>query len=526
MLSLDFLGKNVLYSIYTTFPKDTVMSKHILFIYPDFLEASKYVTTNPPNYSEGIASLSASLKAAGHSVSLYHLTYFPEKEQFIETVRRHAPDIIGFTLRTTIMDSASELIGWLDDELPEIPVMCGGYHPTLAPHDTLSRRGVDMICIGEGELQIVKLIDSWERLGKIDTTVQSFWFKQDDGTFIENKIAPYPMNLDELPFPDLDLFDFPKLAATIINTAEVVVSRGCLYSCTYCSAANVRNAYEDKKHYTRFRSPENAIQLLERVLKRQPTIQYLAFNDSILNVFPEWFDEFAELYKARIGKKFICNLRFNHMTEDSCRQLAEMGCYKVTIGLESGNEEFRRKYLKRSMKNDHMVNVSHWLKQNKIHVNTYNIVGLPHETLELSLETIKINAKMASDNTVVAIYYPYPGTRLMEIAEEGGFIDPTADLNANVHLVMPQYPQHQVRFARICFLPLMKKYRKIYQNNTPEVAAKKESRLDRKLLSPLYPHRLVYRYHLRKRKINRGLRTIAKRFMPTFYNKLRDRRYE
>lgn len=501
------------------------MSKHILFIYPDFLEASKYVTTNPPNYSEGIASLSASLKAAGHRVSLYHLTYFPDKKVFFEKIREYSPDIIGFTLRTTIMDSASELIGWLDDQFPEIPVMCGGYHPTLAPHDTLSRRGVDMVCIGEGELQIVQLVDLWDKHGKIDTTVQSFWFKQEDGTIIENKIAPYPMDLDKLPFPDLDLFDFPKLSATIINTAEVIVSRGCLYSCTYCSAANVRNVYEDKKHYTRFRSPENAIQLLERVLDRQPTIQYFAFNDSILNMYDEWFEEFAQLYKARIGKKFICNLRFNHMTEESCKLLAEMGCYKVTIGLESGNEEFRRKYLRRTMKNDHMVNVSHWLKQNNINVNTYNIVGLPHETLELSLETVKINAKMASDNTVVAIYYPYPGTRLMEIAQEGGFIDPNANLNANVHLKMPQYPQHQVRFMRVCFHVLMKKYRKIYQISNPELSAKKEKKLDRRLLSKNYPHRFICSYYITKRKLNKVLRDVAKRFVPRLYNKLRDRRY-
>ncbi len=101
-------------------------------------------------------------------------------------------------------------------------------------------------------------------------------------------MRPYLCQLDELPFPDLDLFDYRNLKSNRVNTAEVIVSRGCLYSCTYCANANIRNAYEDKK-ITRASAPGNAVQLLERVMQKDPDLKYLNFNDAILNMFTDWF---------------------------------------------------------------------------------------------------------------------------------------------------------------------------------------------------------------------------------------------
>jgi hypothetical protein len=56
---------------------------HFLFVYPDFLEETKHMRGIPGNYSEGIASISATLKGEGHSVSLYHQTYMPDKPEFL-----------------------------------------------------------------------------------------------------------------------------------------------------------------------------------------------------------------------------------------------------------------------------------------------------------------------------------------------------------------------------------------------------------------------------------------------------------
>jgi radical SAM superfamily enzyme YgiQ (UPF0313 family) len=499
---------------------------NFLFIYPDFLHKTRHNRNIPGNYNEGIASMSAALKGSGHTVSLYHMTYMPEKEEFISEVRGFSPGLIGLSVRTTVLDAAGEMAGWLDDEFPDIPVIAGGYHPTLAPGEVITLRGIDAICIGEGEFPVRDLVDNYAQTGVLESDVQSFWFKGADGEIKKNPIRPYLEDLDQLPFPELDLFDFRNLKSNRLHTAEVIVSRGCLYSCTYCANAQLRNVYDNKKHYARFRSPENAIELLESVVKKDPDLRILNFNDAILNMFEDWFYPFMELYKERIGLKFSCNLRFDLLDERMCNTLAECGCYLIVIGLENGNEEFRTKYLHRTMKNDHMIKVSQWLSKAGITIHTYNIVGLPHETLPLTLETIKLNAKMDVDNVVVSLFYPYPSTTLAQIAYDGGFMDPNVPANDTVRLRMPQYSRDDILYAKYSFHKLIKKYRKIFSNPDKEKAAKKEAALDKKILSPLYPRALIRRCTSAKHNITVWVKRVAARVLPKVYEKLRNNKYK
>ena len=497
----------------------------VLFIYPDFLEATKKVKNLPGNYSEGIASLSAVLKAGGHRTALYHLTSMPEKDEFLARVKEYDPDIIGISIRTSAMGIATELVGWLDDGFPDIFVMAGMYHASLAPDEVLNLRGVDAVCIGEGEYPCLDFVDYFSKHGKLNTKTESFWVKDLDGAIHKNPVRPYITDLDVLPFPDLDIFDYCNLRSnTRQNTAEVIVSRGCIYSCTYCANAQLRKVYPDKQNYARFRSPENAIALLERVLEKDPNIECFSFNDAILNVFEDWFYKFTALYKEKIKRKYVCNLRVELITERMVQELADSGCYLVTIGLENGNEEFRTKYLNRTMKNEHIVKVSHMLKNAGIIVHAYNIIGLPHETLELSLQTVKLNARMYADNTVISFFAPYPATRLREIAEEAGFIDPAVSPTDPIQLRMPGYKRSDMIYIRYSFMKLMRQYRKMYESLEGEQLDKAVAGLDAMVLGKYHPRFLIGA----ARRWWHSLVVYAKRIvslhLPALYKALRGKR--
>jgi radical SAM superfamily enzyme YgiQ (UPF0313 family) len=494
----------------------------VLFIYPDFIDQTKHKKNIPGNYNEGIASMSAVLKQAGHSVNLYHQIYKPDENEFIEKIKEFNPDIIGISIRTSAMIYANEMIKWLDTAFPNIPIMAGMYHPSLAPDEVLAINGVDAICIGEGEYACLEFVDYFAVHGKLNLKTESFWVKDTDGTIHKNPIRPFIEDLDVLPFPDLDIFDYCNLYSNVYqNTAEVIVGRGCVYSCTYCANAELRNLYPNKKHYTRFRSPENAIQLLERVLEKDPKIKCFSFNDAILNVFEDWFYEFAELYKKRINKKYVCNLRVELINEKMVKVLADTGCYLVTIGIESGNEELRSKYLHRTMKNDHIIKVSHLLKNAGIIVNTYNIIGLPYETPALSLETIKLNAQMHTDNIILSYFHPYPQTKLREIAEEAGFIDGNINPNDLVKLRMPNYPRSDIIYFRYSFMKLIRQYRKIYKTMSGEQLEKTINRLDAKILSDKHPRKLIGIFRQKSHRINVFAKRTASRTLPGVYKMLR-----
>lgn len=500
----------------------------VLFIYPDFLEKTRYVRNIPGSYNEGLASLSAVLKQSGHDVSLYHQTYMPDRGEFADTIKEHSPDIIGISVRTSALGFAKEMIGWLNDEFPDICVMAGMYHASLAPQEVIAIEGVDAVCIGEGEYACLDFVNYFAEHGKLNTKAESFWVKEHDGTVHKNPLRPFITNLDELPFPDLDLFDYPNLRSNVEqNTAEVIVSRGCVYSCTYCANAELRNLYPHKSGYTRFRSPENSIQLLERVLEKDPKIESFSFNDAILNVKADWFYEFAALYRERIGKRFVCNLRVELITEKMVEELAKTGCYLVTIGLESGNEELRTKYLMRTMKNDHIIKVSHLLKSAGIIVNTYNIIGLPYETPELTLETIRLNAQMHTDNIVLSYFYPYPNTRLRAIAEKAGFIDPSISPNDLVQLRMPGYKRSDIIYFRYSFLKFIRKYRKLYQSYSGERLEREIDKLDSRILGKRHPRKLIGVIRQKSHWLNVFIKRTASRTLPGVYKamrRLRDRK--
>ncbi|MDR0222263.1 MAG: B12-binding domain-containing radical SAM protein [Oscillospiraceae bacterium] len=467
-----------------------------LLIYPDFLEEDKFNKNKLGNYSEGLASISAVLKQNGYGVRLYHMLYMPDKKEFVRKVAEFDCDVIGFSARTTAIPFITEMAGWLDDEFPDVPVGIGGYHAILVPDECLKIRGVDMVIVGEGEFPWLDYMDSLKEAISSQspprTDIESINFKTTDGSFIKNPVRPLIEDLDSLPFPDFDLFDYENLDRSKNFTAMVMLSRGCLFSCTYCGNSQFRNIYPNKKNYCRFRSPKQSIELLELLLKKFPFVKYIEFRDAIFNMYEDWFYEFMPMYVEKIRLPFNCNLRFDILTEEMVKMLKDGGCYMIDIGLESGNEEFRTKYLRRSMKNEHMVNVAKWFKENKITTLTYNIVGLPYETLALSLETVKLNARLDVDKVIPNIFYPYPMTVLEKTARDGGFIDASVDPNDPVQLRMPQYPKYDILFMAYNFNKLVKKYRKIYALPA-EKAEKAEAKLDKKITSKNYPRRFLYK---------------------------------
>ena len=310
-------------------------------------------------------------------------------------------------MRTTAVPFVTEMAGWLKAEMPEIPVGVGGYHAILVPEECIKIDGIDMVIVGEGEYPWLDYMNDL-RDGVKRTDIESIFFKTENGEIIKNPVRPLIEDLDSLPFPDFDLFDFENLDRSKNFTAMVMLSRGCLFSCTYCGNSQFRNIYPNKQKYCRFRSPEKSIELLELLLKKYPFIKFIEFRDAIFNMYKEWFYEFMPMYIEKIHLPFNCNLRFDVLDEEMVKMLKDGGCYMIDIGLENGNEEFRRKYLHRNMKNDHMIQVSKWFRKYKITALTYNIVGLPYETLELSLETVKLNAKLDVDKVIPNIFYPYP----------------------------------------------------------------------------------------------------------------------
>ncbi|MDD4772572.1 MAG: radical SAM protein [Eubacteriales bacterium] len=498
----------------------------MLLVYPDYTDRDSAGRTSGGNYSEGLASISAVLKQSGHQVELMHLLYLHEEADFKSKLiaqenQQEAGfyDIIGFSIRTTALPDSKNYIKWAKEVCPEAFVICGSYHVTLVPEEVLTIDGVDAVCVGDGEYAELDLCNAMTE-GVDYTDIESLYFKLPDGSFKKNPVRPIFEDLERIPIPDFDLFDYDNLDSVKINTAIVMMSRGCLFSCTYCGNSQFRNVYPNRKKYARFRSPENSILYLKTLLNKHPQIKYLNFRDAIFNMYPAWFDEFIELYKKEINLPFTCNLRFDVLTEDTVIKMKEAGCYTIDIGVESGDNEIRTKYLKRVMTDEMMIDASEWFHKHGINVLTYNIVGLPYEDLHRALKTIKLNARLKSDRIIANIFYPYPMTVLHDIAKEAGFVPDVIPPDCRVPLKQKQFPEHEVLFAANFFMYYVKRYKWAFKHG--RIGRIYEKWLDFWFTGPITPRRLLVFISDLFESMRKTLRRILVNNFPKLYLFLRN----
>jgi radical SAM superfamily enzyme YgiQ (UPF0313 family) len=150
---------------------------------------------------------------------------------------------------------------------------------------------------------------------------------------------------------------------------------------------------------------------------------------------------------------FWMQTRPETITEENVDLLAGVNCHRVSVGIEHGNEQFRRDIVDRRIDNRTLIEKTNILGR-RIPVSVNNITGFPTETRELAFDTVKLNRKLIVDTMNCYTFMPYHGTPLREMAVKMGYILPdavTCSLTAGSILDMPQYPRTDIRRIVKCF---------------------------------------------------------------------------
>ncbi len=497
----------------------------ILFIYPDYkvnMDPTSGRMTGVDEggwYMEGVASLSAVLKRAGHHVSLYHLTGPVERERFQSEIVRESPDLMGFVTMTREYPQVKEYVLWAK-EARDVAAICGSYHPTTLPEEVINTDGVDMICRGEGEAAMLELVAAIDA-GEDYSHIENIWVKN-EASIHRNPVRPLLEDIDELPLPDFNLFDFDKLISTRINTGVVILSRGCPYSCTYCSNKKMRDIYPNKGKYSRFHSPEFSIEYLKKLLEACPRIEYLNFRDDILPWKGGWLERFTNLYKKEIDLPFICNYRANLVTPEIVRMLRQAGCYQMFFGVESGNDYIRNEVLNRHMSREKIVQAFAACHKAGIKTVAYNMVGLPYEDKSRVLDTIKLNVEIRADHSLSPIYYPYPDTILFEKAVKEGWVPACYDYREDRYVDQPTLPRDELYFARHYFRSFVRIYRSL-EHLPDSIRVPLEKLVDRTFISPHLPHKMLVSVAAKGEKALNGTKEYFRRRFPKIFLLVRDR---
>jgi radical SAM superfamily enzyme YgiQ (UPF0313 family) len=202
--------------------------------------------------------------------------------------------------------------------------------------------------------------------------------------------------------------------------------RGCPYNCTYCNSPNTRDISKQNGTGNYLRRKSAAI--IERDLlyyKELYNPDLIMFQDDSFLARPkkEIF-EFCEMW-SKYKIPFWFNTRVEDCDPDKLAALKDAGVYRMTFGLESGNEAYRNKVLDRRGTNDTYYEYFDYINASNIPYSLNVIIGMPYETRSMVLDTARMVHRAAGyDGLTIGMFQPYYGAQLRQLAVDAGFLDP------------------------------------------------------------------------------------------------------
>ncbi|MBF0425541.1 MAG: radical SAM protein [Magnetococcales bacterium] len=368
----------------------------------------------------GIANLVPIVRRFGYEVQALNLTTHLATDAFLTRVADYAPTVVGYSLTSLQYNYLRAFSTALKSRSPQILQLAGGTGATLEPDRPGT--GVDGFCVGEGEAPLAALLAALTT-GNNPTTVDGFHWHRPEG-IVRRPPPCFDRDLDAFAFPDYSVFDPDTVVFGSDHALSLILSRGCPYQCTFCSNAALRGVYDTTRGYFRTPSVDYAIRAIQHQLSCYPRTRFLHFEDDLLIARKSWFGEFAARYRAEIGLPYRMNVRTECLSPEIVDALRTSGCVMAFLGVESGNEAYRRSMLKRNHTNQQIIERSGLLKRAGIKLFTFNIMGFPHETPEQMQDTLTLNRQIAPDTGVCTFFYPFPGTELYDLCLRDGLIPP------------------------------------------------------------------------------------------------------
>ena len=425
----------------------------VLLIYPTFFK----ITGLPV----GIASLSAVLKKSGYQIKVFDTVFYDLsnkqdwdklradrlmskrivneeqhwkvkttaiKKDLIESINEYKPKIVGISISEPNYEIALMLTCLIKQHFKDIIIIAGGVFPTLSPEIVIEESSIDIVCLGEGETALLELCNRISN-GNDYHNIQGLWVKY-KGKVHKNKPGILH-NINDLPNPVFSVFDkglfYKPMQGKLYKMVNIETSRGCPYNCTYCSSPKLKEFFlrNSGSSYYRSMDMEKIIeQIYYQIDKHSPEFIYFS-SETFLAMNKKDFEMFIEEYK-KIGMPFWFQTRFETITAERIKALKEVGMFWLTLGIEHGNEKFRKNILKKICSNKSILEGISILNRYNVGASLNNMIGLPFENRELIFETIKLNKKLFEINNRLELnifmFVPFRGCALYDLCKQNGLL--------------------------------------------------------------------------------------------------------
>ncbi len=306
-----------------------ILLTHGYFLYED----PKELQIMKPYPPLGILYICSHLRKKGLRAEVFDST-FSSREALWDVLRNGPPSILGVYANLMTRSNVVEILR-IAKELRWQTVV-GGPEPGAYVNEYLAA-GADVVVVGEGELTLEELVPTL-RSGARDAlhSIDGIAFRAADGSVVRTRPREQIKDIDSQPWPAREAIDMARYVDVWRQhhgkgSVSLITARGCPYHCRWCS-----HEVFGKTH--RRRKPVSVADELEWLINRyQPQMTWMA--DDVFTIHHGWLFQYAaELKRRGLKLPFECISRADRLNPQVVETLAELGCFRVWIGSESGSQ--------------------------------------------------------------------------------------------------------------------------------------------------------------------------------------------
>jgi radical SAM superfamily enzyme YgiQ (UPF0313 family) len=329
-------------------------------------------------------------------------------DEVLWRLRRWAPTVVGLTAFTNEVGSAARVARRVKRALPAAVTVIGGPHVTALPEQTLEEfPEFDIGVVGEGEHTfdaLVHALDAGERLEPIAGLVY-----RRGGRPVRTARRLDEADLDVFPRPAWELMPRSRRAL-------VVTQRGCPYACSFCQNPAGRRV----RQHSIARVLSDIAWLVD-----DHGVEELLVCDEIFTVDNARTEALLDaMIASGLGRRvrWWAQTHVNTVSERIFAKMRAAGCFRVALGIETGDVDILRASRKGSSR-ERVVRARRMAASVGLPVEGLFILGHPHETRATALRTIAFAVELNPEVPIFGTMVPYPGTEVAAMAErgEGGY---------------------------------------------------------------------------------------------------------
>jgi anaerobic magnesium-protoporphyrin IX monomethyl ester cyclase len=402
----------------------------------------------------GLLAVGSALSTDRYEVSILDARIESRAEQTILEKARTAVAVGMTVFSGPSIGMALRLSRELKKLFPALPVVWGGWHPSILPEQCIESGAVDAVVIAQGETTFRELLDVIHERDRW-SDIPGLCINSNGAA---KRTSPRPLaRMDQFPAARYELLDvenyFRHKGKRQIDYSS---SRGCPYKCTFCADPIV---YESK--WTGFAAPRIVDEL--QYLHRQYRMDEVFFLDDDLFASLKRIQALAaEFVRAKIQFTWKGTARADELCrlpEEFFDVLRASGCARINVGAESGSQRMLDR-IKKQYRVDQILTAARRAARAGIALSYSFIAGFPGETESDFQATIDVFRTLRRESSTfeanVYFYSPYPGTELVQELEKKGVrlperLEDWDDFNIDSAWNSPDRPRLERRVRNINF---------------------------------------------------------------------------